>query len=145
MLSGDWGFQAVDHFILSPAFGLVVLWVMAFALRADARRGLEKSGDRPTRPEALVIADRQSPRVRRTFMLIRLELAIAFGIALLTAFLWIASPGYGCMCMYNEPPLLERLIPWVVVIGLIVGLAGVVRYSRIDPEAGERSWRYRDY
>lgn len=145
MLSGDWGFRAVDDFILSPAFGLVVLWVVAFALRADARRGLVRSGDRSTRPEALVIADRQSPRVRRTFMLIRLELAIAFGIALLTVFLWIAGPGYGCMCMFYEPPLIERLMPWVVVIGLVVGLVGVVRFSRIDPEAGERSWRYRDY
>jgi hypothetical protein len=34
---------------------------------------------------------------------------------------------------------------WAAYVGVIVGLVATVRLSRIDPEAGERTWRYRDY
>ena len=75
--------------------------------------------------------------------MIRVELAAAFGLAGLTLFLWLATPGY-IGPMFSTPTLYERLLPWIVAAGLAIGLAGVVRFSRMDPEAGERSWRYRD-
>ena len=129
---------------LSPALGLVLLWIVALAVRADARRSLAERQKPARRPVALLNAERQSPGARRTFMLIRAELAIAFGAALVGGYLWIASLD-PCMCNPSyQPSLLDRLLPWVGPVGLMVGLLGVVWFSRIDPEPGDRTWRYRE-
>ena len=44
-----------------------------------------------------------------------------------------------------ETPLTETLIPWFGAGMFVVGFAWMVRLSRPDPEAGERTWRYRIY
>jgi type IV secretory pathway TrbD component len=44
-----------------------------------------------------------------------------------------------------EPPLIETLVPWFGVGMFVVGFVWMVRLSRPDPEAGERTWRYRIY
>ena len=75
--------------------------------------------------------------------MIRIELAIAFMAPVVAAFLFIAKPACPCVTFYKPLPLVE-LIPWAGFAGLIIGLVLIVRLSRIDPDAGERSWRYHD-
>jgi len=119
----------------TPTVGLVGLLVVAFAVRDDARRSLH--------PPSQNVA---SPRVRRAQHLVRLELAAAFGLAGLTVLLWLASTGLigpGNVGPFSAPTF-EPLTSLLVAAGLAIGLLGVLRFSRIDPEAGERDWRYRD-
>jgi hypothetical protein len=90
--------------------------------------------------------ERRQRRLDRARSLIRGEIAIGVVTSIGTWFLFIASPGY-CMCpmFAYEPRLLSRLVPWVPVIGSIVGLVWMVYLSRPRVEAGERDWRYRDF
>jgi hypothetical protein len=105
---------------------------------------------RPGAAYAAVVDDfeRRARRMERVRYWIRAELMIAFMIAFATpiiaGFMFIAAPGFNPYEPY-EPSLLERLIPWVGPAGMIIGLVGVVRFSRVDSEPGERTWRYRDY
>jgi hypothetical protein len=71
------------------------------------------------------------------------ELLLGLVVAALTVFAIVALPG--CLCpMFYEPPLTERLLPGVALLGLIVGLVSMFRLSRPRVEGGERDWRYRD-
>lgn len=62
---------------------------------------------------------------------------IAFGTVLLAAFLFVAAPGY----MGGS----DTLVPLIGIGGGIGGLAWMIRIYRADPEAGERTWRYREF
>lgn len=85
----------------------------------------------------------RSRRLQNARFLIRAELAIAFASPLVAGFLYIAAPGtFGGM--FAESPL-ESALPWAAAVGILVGIVWMVRLSRPDPEAGERSWRYRDF
>ena len=79
----------------------------------------------------------------RAHTLIRVELGIAIAAPLAAGFLYLAAPGLSRGI--GEPWLLEQLLPWASVGGMIVGLIWMVRLSRANPEAGERTWRYRDF
>ena len=83
-------------------------------------------------------------RLRRAHVLIRAELAIALALPAFAGFWYVARPGFMGDGLH-EPPLIDTLIPWVGVGLFIVGLVWMIRLSRPDPEAGERSWRYRDF
>jgi hypothetical protein len=83
-------------------------------------------------------------RLRWAHVLIRAELAIAFAVPMFAGFLYVAMPGFPGDGMH-EPLLMETLIPWAGAGLFIVGLVWMIRLSRPDPEAGERSWRYREY
>ena len=83
-------------------------------------------------------------RLQGARFLIRAELAVAIIALLIAAFWYVAAPG-ASMPMFWKPPLLVALAPWAGGIGLVVGIAWMVRLSRPDPEPGERSWRYRDF
>lgn len=83
-------------------------------------------------------------RLRRARDLIRAELAIALAVPVFAAFLYVAMPNFPGGGMH-EPPMIETLIPWLGVVLFITGLVWMIRLSRPDPEAGERSWRYRDF
>jgi len=88
--------------------------------------------------------ERRARRMDRTRFLIRAELAIAFAAPVIAGFLFIAAPG--CFCpMFPDPPWYGRLLPWAGALGVIVGLVAMARLSRINPEPGDRTWRYRDY
>jgi hypothetical protein len=143
--------------VVSPAGGLVGLWVIAFALRADARRsfgsgagrrkdgpGPGASGADPDDSTGVVTEDQQrrARRMDRTRFWIRTEFGLAIMAVIVAAYLTVAIPGCGCP-MFAQPSLVERLLPWAGVAGVVVGLAAMIRLSRIDPEAGDRSWRYR--
>lgn len=82
-------------------------------------------------------------RLRRAHNLIRAELAIAFAVPLLTAFVYVTMPQGPSPMFIGEPQLIEALVPWFGVAMFLVGLVWMIRSSRPDPEAGERSWRYR--
>ncbi|MDF2733869.1 MAG: hypothetical protein K0S97_492 [Chloroflexota bacterium] len=88
--------------------------------------------------------DRRDRRLRRARQLIRLELALAVVAPLVGMFLLVAAPGFPGRGMF-EPPLIETLVPWFGVGMFVVGFVWMVRLSRPDPEAGERTWRYRIY
>lgn len=85
--------------------------------------------------------ERRRRRLRRAHILIRAELAIAVAAPLVAGFLYLAAPGF---MGWREPWLIEQLLPWAGVAGVIVGLVLMIRLSRPDPEGGERTWRYRD-
>lgn len=87
--------------------------------------------------------ERRRRRMARAHTLIRAELTIAIAAPLALGFMYVAAPGFsGGM---REPWLLEQLLPWASIGGLIIGLIWMIRLSRPDPEAGERTWRYRDF
>ncbi len=75
--------------------------------------------------------------------LIRAELAIAVAAPLVVALLYLAAPGF--MGEGQGPWLVEQLLPLAGVGGVILGLVWMIRLSRPEPEAGERTWRYRDF
>ncbi|HUP55312.1 MAG TPA: hypothetical protein VM408_07380 [Methylomirabilota bacterium] len=87
---------------------------------------------------------RRQQRLDRARVLVHTELALAFAVPLIAAFLFVAAPGTMC-CMYLEPPLVEVALPWAAAAGVPVGILWMIRLSRPDPEPGERSWRYRDF
>lgn len=76
--------------------------------------------------------------------LIRAELTIALAAPLIAGILFIAAPGGPTPMFQRELPI-QTLLGWAGVLGVIVGIAWMVRLSRANPEAGERSWRYRDF
>jgi hypothetical protein len=78
----------------------------------------------------------------RAYVAIRTELAIGFLVTLLTAFLYIAAPGYMLPLGY-EPTVVDKLVPAVPMVVSFVAWLWMLRLSRPNPEAGERSWRYR--
>ena len=43
-----------------------------------------------------------------------------------------------------EPALTEWILPGLGVLGILVGLAWMVRILRSDPEPGSSAWRYRE-
>ena len=89
--------------------------------------------------------ERRQRRLDRAHFLIRAELVIAFAAPLLAGLLWVAQPGTMGGGMFYRESLFETLLPWAGGIGVIVGILWMFRLSRPDPEAGERTWRYRDF
>lgn len=87
--------------------------------------------------------ERRRRRLGGAQFLIRAELAIAVGAPLVVAFLYVAAPGFTGDS--REPWLLEQLLPWAGVAGVILGLVWMIRLSRPEPEGGDRTWRYRDF
>ena len=79
-------------------------------------------------------------RLDRSYVAILTELFVGFVVTLLTWFLWITSPGY-IGPMFYEPSLFESL-PVAQVLCTLAWI-WMLRLSRPQPEAGERSWRYR--
>ena len=88
--------------------------------------------------------DPRDRRLRRTRHLIRIEFALALAAPLVGLFLWAAAPNFPGGGMH-EPWLIETLLPWAGVGMFVVGFVWMVQLSRPDPEAGERTWRYRIY
>jgi hypothetical protein len=83
-------------------------------------------------------------RLRRAHVLIRAELAIALAVPVFAGFLYVAAPTFS-RGLFWKPSLIETLVPWIGVGLFIIGLVWMIRLSRADAEAGERSWRYRDF
>jgi hypothetical protein len=88
--------------------------------------------------------ERRQRRLRRAHVLIRFELVVAFAAPVAAGIMWMAQPGM-IGPMYYEPPPFQWLLPVVAITGVVVGIVWMLRLSRQDPEAGERSWRYRDF
>ena len=83
-------------------------------------------------------------RLDQARTLAHVELAVAFGAPLFAAFLWVAAPGSFEGGFYREP-LLVSLLPWLGVIGVVVGIVWMIRIYRADAEPIETTWRYRDF
>jgi hypothetical protein len=91
--------------------------------------------------------ERRSKLMRRARFFIRLERRLAFAAALVVGLWFVAFPVplVPDPVFYGQPNVLGSLLSWAAYVGVIVGLVATARLSRIDPEAGERTWRYRDY
>jgi hypothetical protein len=89
--------------------------------------------------------ERRQWQLDQAHVLIRTELALAIAAPVVAAFLWVAAPGTMGGGMFYGAPLIVTLFPLTGVVGFIVGLIWIIRLSRPDPEAGEPSWRYRDF
>ena len=88
--------------------------------------------------------ERRRGRLERAHFLIRAELVIAVAAPLVVAFLYVAAPGF-TGGGWREPWLIEKLLPWAGVAGVIVGLVWMIRLARPEPEGDERTWRYRNF
>jgi hypothetical protein len=94
---------------------------------------------------ARMTEEQRAARLARARFWIRAEFGIAIGAVLATAFLWLAQPD-SCLCpmFYEPPPRLQGfLVMAVAIAGIVIGFAAMWRLSRLDPERGERTWRYR--
>jgi hypothetical protein len=80
----------------------------------------------------------------RARLAIWVELLLGLVVTAVTVVTMVATPGCPCPT-FSERPLVERLLPGVALLGLIVGLVSMFRLSRPTAETGERSWRYRDF
>jgi hypothetical protein len=87
--------------------------------------------------------ERRQQRLDRVRFWIRTEFGLAIMAVIVAAYLTLAIPGCGCP-MFAQPSLVEQLLPWLGVGGVVVGFAAMIRLSQVDPEPGERSWRYRE-
>ena len=103
---------------------------------------IERADDEHWRFRRMSDLEHRRRRLRRAHILIRVELAIAVAAPLVAAFLYVAAPGFTGGT--REPWLIERLLPWAAVAGVIVGLAWMIRLARPEPEGGERTWRFHD-
>lgn len=83
-------------------------------------------------------------RLRRARTLIQLEFAVAIAAPLFVGFMYIAMPG-NVGPMFQRESLPEEILPWLGVLGVIVGIVWMARLARADPEAGVSPWRYRDF
>jgi hypothetical protein len=83
-------------------------------------------------------------RGARASTLTRVELVILVASPLVAGFLWVLAPG-SFRAMFLHPSLIAQVLPWAGIVGAIVGLAWILHVSRADPEAGDRTWRYRDF
>jgi hypothetical protein len=89
--------------------------------------------------------ERRQRRLDRAWIAIRFELFVALAVPVVTGFLYVAAPGdVGPMVGPPEPFPVVQALPWVGVLGYVLGLAWMIRLSRPKVEAGERDWRYRD-
>ena len=88
--------------------------------------------------------EQRQRRLDRARFLIRAELVIAFAAPVFAGFL-LTAPGTMGGGMFYVGPSLVPLVPWAGAIGVIVGTVWMLRLSRPDPEAGQRTWRYRAF
>ncbi len=83
---------------------------------------------------------RRLDRARRA---IHAELLIGLMVVILTGHFSIMASPWGSDPMFFVPPLFHLLVLAVPVLSLLAWV-WMLRLSRPRPEAGERSWRYRD-
>lgn len=77
------------------------------------------------------------PRARFLFA----SAIVAFPVAILV---WPASPGF-MGPMFSEPPWYVTAVPLLGIVGVLIGEVLMYRSYGADPDAGERTWRYRDF
>jgi hypothetical protein len=78
-------------------------------------------------------------RLDRVRLAIWAELLLGLVVSMLSVFAIAAPAGFDWMSL----PSIGRLIPVAPVVSLLAWV-WMLRLSRGYPEAGERSWRYRD-
>jgi hypothetical protein len=131
-------------------FEQLLLWVpiggviVGFVWMVHLSRADPEAGDRTWRYRDLSDLERRRRRLARAHIMIRLELVIAVAAAVVAGFLYVAAPR-GYEPMFLRPSLFEQLLPFGAIVGTIFGFVWMVRLSRADPEAGDRTWRYRDF
>jgi hypothetical protein len=81
--------------------------------------------------------ERRRRHVDRARLAIWVELLLGLVVTAVTVVTMAATPG-SFRSMFSEPPLVERLLPGVALLGLIVALVSLVRLSRPMAELGER-------
>ena len=72
----------------------------------------------------------------------RALLALGIGAVLVPVVLFVLSPSMIGPCM-DPPPLWHDLIPWAGFLGMLLGLAWMIRIFR-GPRDEPPRWRYRD-
>jgi hypothetical protein len=58
------------------------------------------------------------------------------------AFLFLSPPN--TIGPYFEPGLIDWIAPGIGIVGILVGLAWMIRIIRANPEPDSSAWRYRD-
>lgn len=114
--------------------GVIVGLVSMFRLS----RPRVEAGDADWRYRDIMNHEERQRRLDRARFAIKAELGIGLTVVILTA---LAAPGQ--FPMIFVPPLLQLLVLAAPVVSLLA-LVWMFRLSRTGPDAGERSWRYRD-
>ncbi len=68
--------------------------------------------------------------------------AVVIVLVTFVAFLFLSLPNM--IRGYFEPGLIVLIAPGLGILGVMVGLAWMIRILRADPEPDSSSWRYRD-
>lgn len=82
-------------------------------------------------------------RLDRARQAIQAELLIGLMVVILTGHFSIMASPWGIDALFFVPPWFQLLVLAVPVASLLAWV-WMLRLSRPHPEAGERSWRYRD-
>jgi hypothetical protein len=82
-------------------------------------------------------------RLDRARLAIQAERLIGLMVVILTGYFSVMASPWGSDPMFHAPPLIQLLVLAGPVVSLLAWV-WMLRLSRPQPEAGERSWRYRD-
>jgi hypothetical protein len=82
-------------------------------------------------------------RLDRARFDIQAEILIGLMVVILTGYFSMMASPWGSDPMLFVPPLIQLLLLACPVVSLLAWV-WMLRLSRPQPEAGERSWRYRD-
>jgi hypothetical protein len=74
----------------------------------------------------------------------RFPLAVAIAAVPGVLLIWAATPGF-MEPMFYERPWDVTAMPLLGVVGVVIGEVLMFRVYGTDPDAGERTWRYRDF
>ena len=81
-------------------------------------------------------------RARRGRLLARQMFGGTLIVLLLAGFLFVAAPNFSNVRFYDPGPI-AVVVPAAGILGLIIGLAWMVRILRSDPDPDAKAWRYR--
>ncbi len=82
-------------------------------------------------------------RLDRARFATQTEILVGLMAVILTGYFSLMASPWGSDPMFSVPPMFQLLLLAVPVVSLL-GWVWMLRLSRPQPEAGERSWRYRD-
>ena len=81
-------------------------------------------------------------RARRGRHLARQIFGATLLLLLLAGFVFVAAPNFSTVRFYDPGPI-AVVVPATGILGLIVGLAWMIRILRSDPDPDAKAWRYR--
>jgi hypothetical protein len=86
--------------------------------------------------------ERRQRRLDRAWIAIRFELFVAVAVPVGIGLLYVTAPDMGGGFSTERFSVVQAL-PWLGVLGYVLGLVWMIRLARPTTEDGEDSWRFR--